>query len=426
MAALMFVIIVALFAMSQAAQMSASNITDSTRQADSVEALFLAESAIERAGYLFVNSSPVTCNDATLGAPSGDFTTGRGAYRVLATFTTDFDGVTALPSTMCRVRVQGEITATRVTRTLETIVATDDDLISISSLNPNYNITPYDDTRVDDEDHAPQNWTLTGGTQGMSYIAWDQNGGNDSDNVTCKTSGTVICDRAAFARKTNPGSGTASAGGAFNTTGTPIMITAPKTLRLTFDFRVWTRGNSDQEMQFSPRLVFDSGPFEASGTAGGDCDVNGTAGWCESGPTVGYNPGWKGNFGDGCGYIDTPCFESGEADATLCPAYNPASGYTGVNGTTGSDAGTRTECLAEGHNPPVGTTGYRTGYLTYNITGSGPIQLTSVNFTRADGTGALRGKDGQITWLWIDNLRLSVPGLTGGGPSKLWREVATP
>src|SRR5687768_3508257 len=82
--ALMFVLIIAFFAMTQAAQMSASNITDSSRQADSVEALFLAESAIERAGYLFVNSgSPAVCDNATLGAPSGDFALGRGAYRVL-------------------------------------------------------------------------------------------------------------------------------------------------------------------------------------------------------------------------------------------------------------------------------------------------------------------------------------------------------
>ena len=43
-----------------------------------------------------------------------------------------------------------------------------------------------------------------------------------------------------------------------------------------------------------------------------------------------------------------------------------------------------------------------------------------------DFSGALQGKDGQITWIWLDNLRLSVPSLAGGGPSKLWREVAAP
>lgn len=423
--ALMFIIIVVFFAMTQASTISSSNITDSSRQADAVEALFLAESAIEKVGYRFVTSgSPPTCDGATVGVGEGDITLGRGAYRVLAVYTTGFGGSGTLPSTQCRVRVQGEITATRVTRTIDTIVGTEDDLISISSLNPNFNAVPYDDTRVDDEDHAPTNWSLSGGTAGtgsMAYVAWDQTGGNSDDNLTCRTDAAIPCDRAAFARKTDTGTGVASAGGAFNTTGVPIYITAPKTLRLTFDFRVWTRGSSSQEMFFSPRLVFDTGTFEATGDSGGDCSSTSAAGWCESGPTASGSPAWKGSYGKGCGYIDTACFESGPADGS-CPTYDPDSSYNGVGGTTGS-GGRYSECVGDGHNPPVGSTGYRTGNLTYNITGSGQVQLTSISFTRADGTGALKGKSGNITWLWVDNLRLSVPSLSGGGPAKNWREV---
>ena len=406
MVALMFIILVVFFAMTQASTITASNISDSQRQLDSVEALFLAESGIEHIGYRFVTSgSPAVCTDAQMGVGEADVALGRGAFRVLATFTTDWDGDT-LPATMCRVRVQGEITASKVKRTIETLVATEDDFISISSLNPNFNNAPYDDTRVDDglTANKPANWDLTGGTQGLAYIAWDQNGGNSDNNLTCKTDATITCNRAAFARKTTSGSGTASSGGAFTIPdATPIMIYAPKTLRLTFDFRVWTRGNSDQEMQFSPRLIFSSGAISATGKGGGACDPNGTNGICESGPTASGSPRQSnGQAPDGCGYTDTAGFESGTGGPNVASS-GPA-------------------CP----NPPVGTTGYVTGYLDYNLTGSGQVQLTSVSFSNADTSGALRGKDGQITWLWIDNLRLTVPSLSGGGPSKMWREVAAP
>jgi hypothetical protein len=56
------------------------------------------------------------------------------------------------------------------------------------------------------------------------------------------------------------------------------------------------------------------------------------------------------------------------------------------------------------------------------------IRLTSIKMEddASPPNGRIRGKDGQITWIWIDNLRLSVPSVSGGGPSKMWREVAAP
>jgi Tfp pilus assembly protein PilX len=422
-AALIFILIVAFFAMTQASTISSSNMIDSTRQLDSVEALFLAESAIEHVGYRYVTSTSSTpCDPTELGVGEADVAMGRGVFRVLAVYSTNFDGGSLTnPNTTCRVRVQGEITGTRVTRTLDTLVGTEDDLISISSLNPNFNNNPYTGTRANDYANAPQQWTLTGGTQGFPYIGWDKNGGPDGS-------------RAAFARKTQAGSGTASSGGAFQVpSASPIQIDVQsgKTLRLTFDFRVWTRGNSQQEMQFSPRLVFNTcSPgtcllvVNASGAAGGACDSNGTAGWCESGPTASGSPRQSnGQAPNGCGYIDTACFESGPADATACPT------WTGTYSAQES-----TQCAS--YNPPSGANGYETGYLTYVIpatVGTGTddqpkIRLTSIKMEddASPPNGRIRGKDGQITWIWIDNLRLSVPALSGGGPSKMWREVAAP
>jgi hypothetical protein len=446
-AALMFVLIVVLFAMSHAAMISSSNVSDSTRQADSVEALFIAESAIEHIGYRFVNSDPLTCDDATVGVPDAAVPIGRGTFKVLGAYTTKFDGTTALGATECRVRVQGTITSSGVTRTIDTVVSREDDIISISSLNPNFNTTPFDGTRADDDEtvNKPVNWetlssvlTSNAASESMSFVPYDQNGGNNADATTCKTDATALnCDRAAFIRKTSPGQGLAALGGGFNNTGTPIVVSIPvgttsKTLRLTFDFRVWTKGGSQQELYFSPRLVFDTGGVEATGSSGGDCAATSATGWCEAGNTSPGQPAYKGFMGKGCGFVDTPCFESGPADSTLCPSYNPDTSYNGAFGTTGS-GGTYAECFTnEGHNPPRGTTGYKTGYLTYVVNCIGTclstrtVTLQGISFVRADGSNGFTSKAGSLTWAWIDNLRLSVPSLSGGGPSKLWREVAAP
>src|SRR5688572_26192554 len=259
--ALMFVIVVALFAMTQAAHISASNMMDSARQADSVEALFLAESAIERVGFQYINAgSPFTCNDDNVGNVGGavfEQTLGRGVYRVLGTFTTDFDGVT-LPAQRCRVRVQGEIPATGVTRTVETIVGTDADLISLSSLNPNFNLVPYTGDRSTDEtvDFPPNVWDLPApGSWGASipYRRWDKSGGPDGS-------------RSAFVRKTSSGNDTQTIGGAFTLTAGDVVITGPKVVRLTFDYQVWFGGNSNATnvMYVSPYLTFATYPADVA------------------------------------------------------------------------------------------------------------------------------------------------------------------
>jgi hypothetical protein len=245
---------------------------------------------------------------------------------------------------------------------------------------------------------------------GWAFHGWDKDGGPDGS-------------RAAFTRKTDPGTGSATTGGAF-TVGTPIAITAPKTLRLTFDFRVWTAGGSNQEMTFSPVLVFTDGGVTTyykprTITSGGDCQQGGsTVGWCESGctiPSCNSSQPKSNSSGTpiGCGYIDTSVsgswFESGPGS----PTYSKCSSFT----------------------VPSGATGYKTGYLTYDIPGSGTVHLTGISFdcpTTGSGTvvttcttaARWSSKSGQVTWIWIDNLRLSVPGINGGGPSKLWREVA--
>jgi hypothetical protein len=432
--ALMFILIVTLFAMSQAATISASNVSDSARQADGVEALFLAESAIEYAGGLYVSQATPDCTNTAHTGVGTTVSMGRGSYTIVAAYSSGFGGsgiLSTSPYQDCRIRVKGAITSTGVTRYIDTIVSKQDDEISIASLNPNFNdplwgcntspatCNPVTETRDNDFAHGPNQWSLVGGNPtGLPYIGWDKQGGPDGS-------------RSAFARKTKSGSGTLVSGGAFNLASPiPINVNTSKVLRLTFDFRVWTRGGSFQEMSFSPVLTFNDHITNSNCTtkpgtttpigctpdttilAGGDCASSSSVGWCESACTMPSNcasqPSQSTGSGptNGCGYIDTTGFETGPGTT----GYSSCSSFT----------------------VPSGSTGYKTGYVSYTIyppagQTSGTVHLTGIKFEgmEASPVGRLSGKSGQITWIWIDNLRLSVPGVNGGGPSKLWREVAS-
>lgn len=97
--------------------MSASGVIDSAVQNDSVEALFLAESAVERGARLFAAGG--ACTAAGLEAGT-DFNLGRGRFRVLDT------PAPALVSGNCRFQARGEIIPTGQTRTVEAVVAPGD------------------------------------------------------------------------------------------------------------------------------------------------------------------------------------------------------------------------------------------------------------------------------------------------------------
>ncbi len=98
MVALLLLVMVA-FALLIALNMGASDITDSAAHNDATEALFLAESGLERAAKRFADGTP--CATAAL-AESVPF--GRGTFTILeAVFTAN----------ICRVRVQGEVRAAK-------------------------------------------------------------------------------------------------------------------------------------------------------------------------------------------------------------------------------------------------------------------------------------------------------------------------
>ena len=97
---LIFVIIVMLSAVQR---MAATEITDTALQNDGVEALFLAESGLERAAWRYATGS--SC--AALAGESA--LAGRGSFDVLSA---------ALVGSLCRVRVQGSVITTVAANTV--------------------------------------------------------------------------------------------------------------------------------------------------------------------------------------------------------------------------------------------------------------------------------------------------------------------
>ncbi len=108
LAGAMFLIVTIVVMLGVAQRMAATDITDTALQSDGVEALFLAETGLERAAYRYANGT-------ACGAIAGETdTAGRGSFLILTSVFVD---------PICRVRVAGSVVTTTaantVTRTVE-------------------------------------------------------------------------------------------------------------------------------------------------------------------------------------------------------------------------------------------------------------------------------------------------------------------
>ena len=170
--AVVLVITVAAFAVIVAASQSGGDIHGSDANADSLQALFVAETGIERALKRFATGTACgaglveTINDlSTIGLGT---TTHR--ISIAAGLTTDFAGA-ALPATQCRVPITGTVLASNVTRTIHAIV--DRNLLEGPD-NPTFN----NPTTAG----APSGWTLN------PAASFANNGGPDGIAPNCTRS----------------------------------------------------------------------------------------------------------------------------------------------------------------------------------------------------------------------------------------------
>jgi hypothetical protein len=214
------------FAVIVAAGQSGADIEGTNAQAEGTEALFLAETGIERATRRFLAGS--ACSAAGLSENLANLATiGIAAGRTItisagANSNRDFGGV-LLPATQCRIQATGRVTASNVSRTLQAIIDRTDNLIGGPLVagfdNPAGAVNPA------------ASWTGPAPVAGGSIGGYDYTGGN--------TAGVnpPNCTRSAYLVKPNAGGGTPAA----STVGTaPVAFTIsrPATVTVSFDYRI--------------------------------------------------------------------------------------------------------------------------------------------------------------------------------------------
>ncbi|MEW6330520.1 MAG: hypothetical protein AB1560_03570 [Pseudomonadota bacterium] len=206
--------------------LSATGAMSTADHVTSNQALFIAESGLEKGTREFsLNSAYGGETNTSLG--NGNFT--------ITTRTTDFSGNT-LPSRHLRLQSVGKVSGSGATRTTETIVGPEN-LLPLSA-NADFNMP----AGACAPPCQPNNWILNADPVG-SFTPWQDAGGPETPAT-----------RAAYATKPSPGSSTATNAGNF-TFSSPIVVTAPATLQMNFDYKVVTSGSTSQEMQLTFTLT---------------------------------------------------------------------------------------------------------------------------------------------------------------------------
>lgn len=214
----LLIVTVAAFAVIVTASQSGGDIQSSDANADSIQALYLAETGVERALKGFATG---TACGALLAQTITDLSTiglGTTAYTITigAGLTTDFSGVTALAATQCRVPVTGTVIASNVSRTIHAI-------LDINLLEGPDNPT-FDNPLTG---ATPSGWTALNPVTAVAV-----NGGPDGTAPNCR--------RSAWTARQNPGAA-ANDRRATGTANVQFTLTAGSTTTITFHRRVITR-----------------------------------------------------------------------------------------------------------------------------------------------------------------------------------------
>jgi len=194
-------------------RMAAADILDTAVQNDAVAALFIAETGIEHASYLYSNGT--SCADLSL---LNNIDAGRGKFHVTAS---------ALVASDCQIRVRGEIPTFAAQRVLDATLRNDGGNL-LGNANPDF-----------DEPAGACTYPCTPtGWDNLPAGGWDDDGGP-----------TATGDRAAYVEKPTNGPGTVTTAGSFGLT--PFTVTAPATLTLEFDYKVIANGGGN-----SPKVTY--------------------------------------------------------------------------------------------------------------------------------------------------------------------------
>lgn len=209
----------AAFAVLVAASQTGGDIQATDANADSLQALFLADTGVERALKRFATGTACGALAETITDLS---TIGQGTTGYSITLSngelTDFAGAALLPDTQCRIAVTARVIASNVTRTIQAIV--DRNLLEGAD-NPNFD-NPLT------AGLTPSGWT------GINPVdAFAPNGGPDGTAPSCR--------RAAWTARNNPG---AAGNDRRATASAPVQITltAGSVTTVSVHRRMLTRG----------------------------------------------------------------------------------------------------------------------------------------------------------------------------------------
>lgn len=359
----LLVLTVAAFAVIVAASQSGGDVHGSDANADGMQALFLAESGIERALKRFATG---TACGAGLGETITDLSTiglGTTTHRIVigTGLTTDFAGV-ALPATQCRVPVTGSVLSGNISRTIHAIV--DRNLLGaitgavVPPFNPAFN-NPL-------TAGAPTSWTLTSPGVQPGYA---NNGGPDLQGATCSRSAWVL--KALTNNYESRAMGVATV---------DFTVTGGTATTVTFHYRINDRGPN-------------------AGCAGGGADI-GPADIC-----------------GGAGGLDgTVCFRTTDSAGTNSTAtFN--SDATSTQNVACPDTGGAPSAFAPCQ------TGYQVGYPTKGMTtitigGGGTRTITSFRYM-------LRLQRGGRREMFLDHIEATNTTAIGAAHVRLWRDCST-
>jgi hypothetical protein len=387
----LLIVTVGAFAVIVAAAQSGADIDGTNAQADSTEALFLAETGVERATRRFLAGSACSAaglsenlaNLATIGIASGRTITITAG----ANSDNDFAGVT-LPATQCRIEATGRVTGSNVSRTVQAIIDRAENLIGGPL------VAGFDNPAGAANPAA--SWTGPAPVVGGSIGGYDYTGGN--------TAGVnpPNCTRSAYLVKPNAGGGTPAA----STVGTaPVSFTInrPATVIVTFDYRIIqirdindntcaTNSGAASCTATSPTL--DATSPEAAGTGDGQIcfTLRDTAG-------VTYNSTRV--------EVDAAVNNSAGGNFQVGP---PACAPTNQQLPTNADF---TPCSRRYNNSGGAAA---TARVQFTFAGAVPLSFDQVGFKmyRAGGGNAFE--------MWLDNIRVT-PNATIGGIAG-WRDCS--
>lgn len=246
--AVILIVTVAAFAVIVAASQSAGDVRGNDLQADSVQALYLAETGVERALKRFATGTGCAALAEAIGDLASLQTTG-GTITIIAGLATDFSGAALVSSqTQCRVRVTATINTSNVSRTIHAIV--DKNLLGGTNNHNFNNLTTAG---------APRSWTLA------PLGTYAQNGGPD---------GAVPCNRSAWIWKPTVGAGAGARTVASGTTAIPtvpaVTVTAGSVTTVHYHWRALDRPAGGCAAYPGGAPAF---PCGGAGLAGADAQV---------------------------------------------------------------------------------------------------------------------------------------------------------